>query len=513
MPLAFSPDGARVAVTSLDRTIRIWDVAPGAQAALSGAVTAVRLESDYLPLAILFKRDPAHREIRSFRIVGKVPPAGDGEGEVWLDTRPADLNAFGDVQRRVGPEPAPIRVELLYLATGANRGADEPLGDSRASAGFRSYELVLPGGTLSGSLRLVLGTAHLGPHRLLVSGSVGSEERLQQEGPVYRVRPGSNVQELVPPPDRRPQPAPSHILPLYGDPPIKSALPDGPLGDTIDLSGYYTGSDGRIRRLGVTGTPGGAGSLVLDPNYITFDYFGEPVMFTLIGHQPHEITLKPVAGADPQGQGRRLYQAISKDPNNTNRVAVVLGATEAGPHRVLLYRGDQVGFIVPAFLADRRRHEIDSIESAGLSTGEQQAIAELRRHGRLRFPLPDRGPSRRGALSVGRQRACPTRGCAGPPAAYSLHSVHGRAVSRPRTRGPGTARSIEVSLVQRRRVSPGRSRQAERAQPVGVPDVPVKSRAPTVAPHEPVTLQPFDASNWPAQDPGLLGPVVIRGNP
>jgi WD40 repeat protein len=377
--VAFSPDGARVAATSVDRTIRIWDVAPEAQAILSGAVTAVRLESDYVPLAIQFKRDPAHREIRSFRIVGKVPPAGDGEGEVWLDTRPADLNAFGDVQRRVGPEPAPVRVELRYLATGANRGADDPFADSRASAGFRSYELVLPGGALSGSLRLVLGTAQLGPHRLLVSGSVGSEERLQQEGTVYRVRPGSNVQELVPPPDRRPQPAPSHILRLHGDPPITSALPDAPLGDTIDLSGYYTGSDGRIRRLGVTGTPGGAGGLVLDPNYITFDYFGEPLMSTAMGYQPHEITLKPVASADPLGQGRRLYQAISKDPNNTNRVGVVLGKTETGPHRILLYRGDQLMFIVPAFLADRRRHEIDTAQHAGLSTDEQQAIAELRR--------------------------------------------------------------------------------------------------------------------------------------
>ena len=129
----------------------------------------------------------------------------------------------------------------------------------------------------------------------------------------------------------------------------------------------------------MTGKPGGAGSLVLDPNYITFDYFGEPLMFTSMGYQPHEITLKPVAGADPLGQGRRLYQAISKDPNNTNRVAVVLGGSETGPHRVLLNRGDQLMFIVSAFLADRRRHEMDTAEHAGLSTGEQQAIAELRR--------------------------------------------------------------------------------------------------------------------------------------
>lgn len=100
--VAFSPDGARVAVTSLDQTIRIWDVAPEAQTILSGAVTAVRLESDYVPLAIQFKRDPAHREIRSFRIVGKVPPAGDGEGEVWLA-----CHIFAPLASRAGGFPLP----------------------------------------------------------------------------------------------------------------------------------------------------------------------------------------------------------------------------------------------------------------------------------------------------------------------------------------------------------------------------------------------------------------------
>jgi hypothetical protein len=46
---------------------------------------------------------------------------------------------------------------------------------------------------------------------------------------------------------------------------------------------------------------------------------------------------------------------------------------------VLLYRGDQVAFIVPAYLTDRRAQEIQASEFASLSTGEQQALADLRR--------------------------------------------------------------------------------------------------------------------------------------
>jgi hypothetical protein len=199
------------------------------------------------------------------------------------------------------------------------------------------YDLVFPGGALGSRLQLVLGTATLGPHRLLASGPAPS---IQEP---YLKKPG-------------------HIVELVGNPPIRSALPDAPLGREVDLTGYYTAVDGRIRRLEVQGTPGGAGKVAFNPNQIMFDPFGEPVMFTMMGYQRHEITLKPAEDADPLGQGRRLYWAVSKDPRNTNRVAVVLGRTEIGPHRLLLYRGDEVVFIVPAHLADRRRRETEASE-------------------------------------------------------------------------------------------------------------------------------------------------------
>ena len=83
-----------------------------------GTGSEIRLESDYVPLAIRFPAEPSHRELHSVRLAGHVPPEGDGAGEIWLDTRVAHLNSFGDAVQRIGPEPASVRVEFRFLTKG-----------------------------------------------------------------------------------------------------------------------------------------------------------------------------------------------------------------------------------------------------------------------------------------------------------------------------------------------------------------------------------------------------------
>jgi WD40 repeat protein len=313
--IAFSPDGRHVATTSLDGTAKLWQVVADTRPADLRTAASVRLESAYNPLEVRMKSDPMRRAIRSVRIVGKVPESGDGRAEIWLDTRPAELNAFGDVLRRVGPEPTAIDVELRHIATGGDQIDPIPIPhkESPVSFGFRRYALVFSGGALADALELVLGTENRGPHRLLVFNTTEGHDRGKQL---------------------------DHILQLHGVPPV--ALREAPIGESIDLNGYYTSVDGRIRRFGVRGTPGGGAQIDLDPNFISFDAFGEPVMSTLIGYQTRQVTLKRDEAPDPLGQGRQLYWAVSEKQQDTNRIGIVLGRAGMGPHRALFYEGDKV---------------------------------------------------------------------------------------------------------------------------------------------------------------------------
>ncbi len=327
--VAFSPDGRKVAGGNGKGTIDIWDVGPeelSKTCAIGGAFTEVRLESEYLPIAARVAGDFGRGEIHGVAIRGRIPEKGDGAAEILLDTRRAELNQFGDVVGRTGPEPTRTSVLLRHAGTAEGGGSarDLALRESPGSLGFRRYELAFPGGLLEGRFVLVLGTKNRGPHRLLIYAN-------------------------EPPKDGRVPRAPSHIIPLHGLPSVTSALPELQPGPHIDLKGYYTTLDGHIRSLTIEGETNDLAKVVFDPNTIRFDAYGEPVMSTAIGPPRFEVTLNPVQISDPLRQGRRLFIAVPKALQNTNRVSVVLGPKESGPHRMLLYRGKEIQYIIPVF--------------------------------------------------------------------------------------------------------------------------------------------------------------------
>lgn len=356
----------------------------------------VKLQSGYFPVPLPIGNDPANRDIRSIRIEGKVTPERTGAAELFLDPRQAALNSFGDVVRRPGTEPAPIRVELHYVGTGFGQITDQgpATEDSKASEGFRLYDIVCPGGVVSGRLQLVLGTASLGPHRLL---SFAGQK---------------------------------HIVPLEGEPAIKSALPDPSLNGQIDFSGYYSAADGQVRRLEVRGKLGGSGQVAFNPNFIGFDRFGEPAWFTLMGYEFHPATLLLAPDPDPLGQGRRLYWVAPKNLTHFNPVALVLGRTEASPHRVLLYRGGQLSFIGPVFLMARRNQEVETAKYGRLSPGERLAIDDLRQAIGHDFRCEiDNGQAIALFLTVGQKRVL--------PAGILARLPHLRSIAISGSRSPG----------------------------------------------------------------------------
>jgi hypothetical protein len=271
------------------------------------ASTALRfdLQSDYIPSPARVPTTQGTLEVRSVGIRGELSADGSGQGSILFDPRLGRLNEFGDVIDREGPQPEPIRVRLRRVTPDEIAEGIETFGIETNSPLWRNlYSLDFPDGQVTGTVRLKLGAMGFGPHRLLL----------------YAAKPAMS---------RRIDSGAPQVLTLTGEPGVRSNLPDKPWSTRVNLSGTYNAADGAYRRIGVEGNLGGAGKLSLDPNYITVDAFGEPGMTTLMGFQPHPVTLETVDAADPLGLERRLYQVVSDDSRNANRCFLVLGKTEA----------------------------------------------------------------------------------------------------------------------------------------------------------------------------------------
>jgi hypothetical protein len=128
----------------------------------------------------------------------------------------------------------------------------------------------------------------------------------------------------------------------------------------------------------ISGSTDGPASLSLNPNYLSFNAFGDVVMTTLIGHQALPATLQRIAIPDPMQQNRLLFEVVTKDDRQEGRYFLMLAPTQAGPHRLLIRKGDSVSHVLPLTDPSLQYHLSLQRKLAACSLQEQQAVKELR---------------------------------------------------------------------------------------------------------------------------------------
>lgn len=217
-------------------------------------------------------------------------------------------------------------------------------------------------------MHLALSAGASGPHRLLIRGGDKQDSR-----------------------------SVAHILDLHGLPEINEPLPDAPLRSIFSLatlSSFHGDPGGWLRRVSVIKSTNGIVSLHLDPNYLSFNAYGDVTGGTMMGSWPIKTTLKRIEIPDPAKKGRLLFKLVTDGINDRSRrqfwnghtdgkelgadYFIVLAATEAGPHRLLIREGDTLRHVLPLHDRDRRNHLAMQLQLGKATLQEQQAVAELR---------------------------------------------------------------------------------------------------------------------------------------
>jgi hypothetical protein len=291
-------------------------------------------------------------------IQGEFPPAGDAKGSIILDESRLTFNDWGNATPAGDRKalPLPVVFRQMQLEQRTEKGNSSPLLSEfrlRKGEDRRVYEVEFNDRSFPRQLRLVLSGATGGPHRLLIA------PRTAPPAPASR-------DHLV------------AILDLHGEPGLPDPLGEAPLRAPFRLTTLVSAPPDQLHRIDVHGTPEGAATLDLDPNYLTFNAFGEVVWSTLIGTVPMKATLRRVEAPDPAGKGRRLFEVMPTERKLQERYFVVLSPTEGGPHRLLIRQGEALRQLLPLHDPQRRYHLAMLPELEAVSPPERQAIADLR---------------------------------------------------------------------------------------------------------------------------------------
>jgi hypothetical protein len=244
-------------------------------------------DPDAFTLHTVALREPVGARARRITLSGKL----GGAATLSLDPNSFFLGPTGDIQGGTLIGFFPVKVQL-------KERPDLTKGDP---ANRRAFDLVSEK-DLKPAMRLVWTPPTFGPHRLLILGE---------------------KDEVV------------RVIPLEGDEPRG----EKPAGDKVALTTVYQPGGGRMQ---VTGTLGGEGTLIIDPNRATFSPLGDVAGATKIAVRSVPVKLKPVPAAGKDARPPQELYEVAGAPDA--RLRLVIGPTAAGPHRLLTL--DEQGRVV-----------------------------------------------------------------------------------------------------------------------------------------------------------------------
>jgi len=127
------------------------------------------LRSEYRPVPVRVPTPRDLLEVRSVEIRAQLGEDGSGDGSMRLDTRPATLNPFGDVKSREGAQPEPIPITIRRVTPDEILALRAPFGPDPGLPDWRILHAVeFPGGQVTSTVRLKLGSIESQTHRLLI---------------------------------------------------------------------------------------------------------------------------------------------------------------------------------------------------------------------------------------------------------------------------------------------------------------------------------------------------------
>ena len=327
----------------------------------------IQLSTGYLAAPLQIPTDPRSRKITRVEITSKALSRFGGRGSIVLDESLVSFNDFGDASVTRHSAQRAVAVEFKPI-----EGLDS-VDDPR-----QVFHIVFPSGRFENRLYLVASWIGRQQNMLLVLQGNAVPAAITADSDKSR-----DYYDL------------SRLLPLNDLLSVSVSDSQEKVGPKISLKTYHftAKDDSKSTRSEVqgfvrlSGTLNGPGSLSYDKNQTEFTAFGDGGMSTLMGYLPTAVKIRNTNTADPAGRKRRLYEIVVDTDRRRGfgpsqlplRCQLVLSATADGPHRLIVRDAGTITHVLPLYAPSRRRYLQLEPQVRALSTGERQAIAEIRK--------------------------------------------------------------------------------------------------------------------------------------